>query len=72
MSHASVSRVRCPFALGSARTDGCISVVLSLFIADNSVSSSEGNSVGWSFRSRFFCGATILAKFWYESSKYVI
>lgn len=41
MPQASVSRIRCPFALGGASTCGCTSVVLSDSTANNSVSSGE-------------------------------
>lgn len=62
-SQASVSRVKTPFALGSASAGGCTSTVLGAFDAINWVMSSRGNCAGCSFCNPLFSGTTILAKF---------
>lgn len=62
-SQASVSRERCPLALGSQRTGGFVNAVLSVFSTASLVFSKEGSRAGWSFCKHLFSGAAFLTKF---------
>lgn len=64
-----MSRVTCPFALGSASTGSYISAVFSVSDVDNLISSSMQNTAGWPFRNLLFSGAAILAKFFPDRQK---
>lgn len=62
-SQAPVSRVGCPFALGSAIAGSCTSAVLNVSGVNILTSSTRIKPVGWSFCSPLFIWAAVFAKF---------